>query len=229
MQYPQKETVLDDIRPLTIDLQDAFDESLAKADSVVKENYGNSRDGYLRSTLVRAGLRQTMRDQGYELKNIPNIGIDIVYDDRYGVKVVRSDHSGNVPAPATLARAAWCAAGQMRLSANGVDAETIWDVRRLGLSGCDIEGAVSSALAFQCDDLIHLLVDWEEIPGTGTVRMAVSMPVGAWSKSESPRVAWRCVLHRDASGFDSFVPTDDDLVVFIDDDEDDRGIGVAVG
>ena len=225
----EKDKVLSDIEPLVFDLRDAFDDSLATADEVSRVHYGGTRDGYLRSTLVRAGLRHSLRDKGYKLLPVPNIGIDVEFGACYRVKVVRSDHSGNVPAPASLTRAAWCANGQMRLTADGVDPETLWDVRRLGLRGSESVEVVSSVFSSQDDGKTHLIVDWEEIGDSGTVRLAASLPVGVWGKGEPPRVAWRSVLRMDATGCTAFVPTDEDLVVFLDEQEDDRGFGVAVG
>lgn len=227
MYAQDRDQILSEVEPMLADLADAFDLAVSKAETVIEGNYAEANDGYLRSTLVRAGVKTQLKRDGYRLAQIANVGIEVDYDERYAVKVVRSDHGGNVPTPATLSRAAWYA-NQPRLSADGIDPDLFWDVKRLGLRGCEADAAVLHALGAQNDGRIHLVADWEWIEDQGIVRLAVSQPIGPWKKGEVPRLAWRSVFDRSDSEGQAFVPTDEDIDIFLD-DEDDTIFGVKVG
>ena len=231
MYLMSQDAILSEIEPLTVELLDVFDDSVARADEFMSTNTTLTGDGYTRSTMTRIFAKEALAQLGYELARIANMGIEVRFLGKYSVKIVRSDHRGSVPAPKTLSRAAWCCVGQSRLTADGIDPEVFWDVERLRLRGTSIEGAVLRAFGSQGDGLIHLIVDWQEDEATGIVRMAVSQPVGAWSEREAPRVAWRSTLERDEEGSAVFKPSNESINIFLDDSgegEEIAGIGVSV-
>lgn len=225
-----KDKILEDIEPLLVDLADAFDLAAVQASTVIDANFPNASDGYLRSAITRGLVKEHLLCDGYSLAKVANVGIEVTYDATYAVKVVRSDHAGNVPAPSTISRASWYAINQPRLSIDGMDAEAFWEVKNLGLRGCGIDAAVLGALGAQNDGLTHLIVDWEEIDDTGLVRMAVSMPIGAWRQGETPRLAWRSMYKRSDEHEDPvFVPSDEDIDFFIDEGNGESRLEVKVG
>lgn len=226
MGYPSQEEVLQDIKPLTIEMQEVFEESIALTDASISRDFALAADGYLRSTLTRMHAKERLMQLGYDLARVANMGIEIRYLDKYSLKVMRSSHRGNVPAPHSLHRAAWYATGvQPPLCPADGDADAFWGIKRLNLRGAEVDGAIARALATQNDGLIHLVIDWEEQRGVGVVRMAVSMPDGVWAEGEEPRVLWRSVLERDEDGLSRFVQSDEDINFF--DDDNDDGLGVA--
>lgn len=229
MAYPDKEEVLQEIKPLTVELQEAFNNGIAQAAEFLDERAPLAADGYSRSMLTRLFVKQTLLELGYSLGSVANTGLEITYLGKYCIKVVRSDHRGNPPRPQTLSRAAWYLPRQMRLTADGVDPELFWDIKRLGLRGNNVDGAILRAIGNQNDGLIHLLVDWQELRGEGRVAMAVSLPVGPWGIRDTPHVAWRSVLVNDDDGFNEFVPSEEDIDIFPDEQDGEDGIGVAVG
>lgn len=225
-----KDKILEDIEPLLADLADAFDLAVVQATTIIDANFPHASDGYLRSTITRGLVKDHLLCGGYSLARVANVGIEVNYDSKYAVKVVRSDHAGNVPAPSTISRASWCAANQPRLSIDGIDSDAFWGIKRLGLRGCGVDAAVLNSLGVQNDGLTHLIVDWEEISDSGLVRMAISMPIGAWRQGETPRLAWRSVYERsDAYEEPIFVPSDEDIDFFIDGDNGESRLGVKVG
>ncbi len=229
MDRPSQEEVLQDIKPLTIEMQETFDSRAAQVSEFLDEHAPLAADGYSRSMLTRLLVKQTLMELGYDLGNVANTGLEITYLGKYRIKVVRSDHRGNPPRPQTLSRAAWCYPGQLRLTADGIDPELFWGIKRLGLRGSDVDGAILRAIGAQNDGLVHLLVDWRELRDEGRVEMAVSLPVGPWGIREVPRVAWRSVLVSDDDGLNEFVPSEEDIDIFPDEQDGEDGIGVAVG
>ena len=224
-----REEILDDLGIVLLDLQDAFEESVAKKDETINSKYDRVKDGYFTSHLIRAGVKQYLYECGYDLAYVANTGIEIAYDGKYRIKVVRSSHASEVPAPRTVNRAAWCMSNQPRLFVDNLTPEDVWSIKKLGLHGGGNDAAVVGALVSQNDEYVHLLVDWEEIPSQSTVRMAVSLPVGAWAPGEEPKVAWRTIVTQDLAGNSEFTPSDEYLNIFLDDEDNDEGLGVAVG
>ena len=229
MQELDKDTILEEIEPLLVDIQDAFDIALANVEASIAKEFSGVEDGYMRSFLTRCHVKKHLYDTGYRLASVANVGIEVIYDSKYCLKILRSDHSSNVPTPQTLSRACWCSASQPRLSVDGIDPDKFWDIKNLGLKGCEIDEAVLRALSAQDDGLIHLFIDWEEIGSTGTARLAVSMPEGPWKKGDQPKLTWRSIIERNDAHVQIFVPTDEDIDFFIDDFEDDERLEVKVG
>lgn len=224
----KQDEIIDELGDFIADLQDAFAESLAKKDSTL-ESYRGVSDGYFVSHLIRAGVKSSLMGSEYDLQNIPNTGLEVRYLGKYCIKIVRSSHAGDVPAPTTVTRATWCMANQPRLFCDGITPADMWEVRKLHLPGGDSKEIVETVYATQKDGLVHILVDWEEIASEGTVRLALSMPIGAWAPGERPRVAWRYMVEDDGLGAGKFVPSDEPFNVFDDEDEGDVGMGVAIG
>jgi len=225
-----KDKILEEAEPLLADLADAFDLATVQATTIIDANFPNASDGYLRSTIIRGLVKEHLLCDGYSLARVANVGIEVTYGATYAMKVVRSDHTGNVPAPSTISRASWCVANQPRLGVGGMDVESFWSIKRLGLRGCGVDAVVLSSLGAQNDGLTHLILDWEEIGDSGLVRMAVSMPVGAWKQGETPRLAWRSVYERsDTYKEPIFVPSDEDIDFFIDGGNGESRLGVKVG
>lgn len=227
MEVPTQEEILEEIKPLTIELQDIFEESVAKADDFMRREQFLTGDGYGRSAMTRMYAREAIMQHGFDLMKVPNMGIEVRYNEMYSIKVLRSTHKGDVPAPHSISRAAWYeSAAQPTLFPIEEYTEPFQNVQRLRLRGTDLEGAIARAFIIQSDGLIHLVIDWEEDQSKGDVKMAVSLPEGAWAEGEEPRVFWRSKLERDEFGKSKFVQTDED-VNFFEDDEGDEGMDVT--
>ena len=223
-----KNEVLADVEPLLVDLADAFEYSIPEVSDYLSKKCPSSTDGYGRSTLIRLMVKQQLIEGGYELAKVANVGIEIVYERKYAIKVVRSDHGGNTPAPATISRASWYTA-QPRLSIGDMDGEAFWSLKRLGLRGCDVDAVVLGQLEAKNDGLVHLIVDWREDEETGSVQMGISMPIGAWRVGETPRLAWRSIFEYGGEDGQGFVPTDEDIDFFVDDEGGENRVEAIVG
>lgn len=190
--------LIESLEPFITELADAFDGACEQYGKF-QSSFGTCCDSYLRSHLIRYWVRMHLLDVGFELRPIPNTGIEVVLPNAR-IKVLRSTPAGMPPKPGSLTQLGYRMTSRL-VPSDGSSAASFWNDF---LPDC------------QKDGLPHLIADWS-LAGDGII---IHLSEIDPSDIEGTAVLWRALVSHPDDEHLEFIPTDEPFSIF--DDESDE-------